>query len=143
MVNGASMKMHEVNLLNEVRDRVQGGIDLGEAIEVIDSNMTITGTFKVTIDTFTFVQGWQVSYRPTTLEWLARSDNSARFRTRGFLEGFQVMNQQSFSTMKLCQVELMILNQSLKGNTTTKKVICSSLKLSSVVVFEPLQMTCC
>jgi hypothetical protein len=33
MVNGASMKMHEANPLNEVRDRVQGGIDLGEAIE--------------------------------------------------------------------------------------------------------------
>jgi hypothetical protein len=27
------MKMHEVNPLNEVRDRVQGGIDLGEVIE--------------------------------------------------------------------------------------------------------------
>jgi hypothetical protein len=33
MVNRASMKMHEANPLNEVRDRLQGGIDLGEAIE--------------------------------------------------------------------------------------------------------------
>jgi hypothetical protein len=27
------MKVHEANPLNEVRDRVQGGNDLGEAIE--------------------------------------------------------------------------------------------------------------
>jgi hypothetical protein len=27
------MKMHEANPLNEVQDRVQGGIDLGEVIE--------------------------------------------------------------------------------------------------------------
>jgi hypothetical protein len=27
------MKMHEVNPLNEVQDRFQGGNDLGEAIE--------------------------------------------------------------------------------------------------------------
>jgi hypothetical protein len=27
------MQMHEANPLNEVRDRVQGGNDLGEAIE--------------------------------------------------------------------------------------------------------------
>jgi hypothetical protein len=27
------MKMHEANPLNEARDRIQGGIDLGEAIE--------------------------------------------------------------------------------------------------------------
>jgi hypothetical protein len=33
MVNGASMKMHEANPLNVVRDRVQGGNDLGEAFE--------------------------------------------------------------------------------------------------------------
>jgi hypothetical protein len=28
-------------------------------------------------------------YRLTTLEWLARGDESARFQTRGLLEGFQ------------------------------------------------------
>jgi hypothetical protein len=33
MVNEVSMKMHEANPLNEVRDRVQGGNGLGEAIE--------------------------------------------------------------------------------------------------------------
>jgi hypothetical protein len=33
MVNGASMKMHEANPLNESQYRVQGGINLGEAIE--------------------------------------------------------------------------------------------------------------
>jgi hypothetical protein len=27
------MKMHKANPLNEVRDRVKGGIDLGEVIE--------------------------------------------------------------------------------------------------------------
>jgi hypothetical protein len=34
MVNGASMKMHEANPLNGRRDRVQGGIDQGEAIQM-------------------------------------------------------------------------------------------------------------
>jgi hypothetical protein len=33
MVNGALMKMHEANPLNEVWDRVQGGNNPGEAIE--------------------------------------------------------------------------------------------------------------
>jgi hypothetical protein len=32
MVNRASMKMHEANPLNEVRDRVEGGNDREEAI---------------------------------------------------------------------------------------------------------------
>jgi hypothetical protein len=41
MVHGASMNMHEANPLNEVRDRVQGGIDIGEAIETFDSNAAI------------------------------------------------------------------------------------------------------
>jgi hypothetical protein len=33
-------------------------------------------------------------YRQTTLEWLARSDKSARFQTRGLSEGLWLMNQQ-------------------------------------------------
>jgi hypothetical protein len=89
---------------------------------VINSNTAITGTFMVAMDTFTLVQGWQdVPYRPTALEWLARSDNPARFQTRGFLEGFQVMNQQSSSTMRLRQAELTILIWGSKGGEICQK----------------------
>jgi hypothetical protein len=34
--------MHKVNPMDEVRDRLQGGNDLGGQLKVIDSNTTIT-----------------------------------------------------------------------------------------------------
>jgi hypothetical protein len=85
-------------------------------LKAIDSNAAIIGTFKVVMDPVTLAQGWQnVPYRQITLEWLAQSDNPTRFQTRGFLEWFQVMNQQSFSMMRFCQAELMILIRRSEG----------------------------
>jgi hypothetical protein len=55
-------------------------------------------TVRVAMDTFTLAQGWQKGAIPaTTLERLARGDNSARFQTRGRHEGFGVMNPSNFS----------------------------------------------
>jgi hypothetical protein len=62
-----------------------------------------------------------VPHRQTTLERLARRDNSARFQTRGFLEVFQVMNQQSFSTMRFHQAELTILIRGSTGGEICQK----------------------
>jgi hypothetical protein len=56
-----------------------------------------------------------------TLEWLARNDESTRFRTRGSLEGFWLMNQQSSSAMRFCHVELMILIRRLEGGEICQK----------------------
>jgi hypothetical protein len=41
MINGASMKMHEVNPLIEVRNRVQGGNNLEEANEAFNDNKDV------------------------------------------------------------------------------------------------------
>jgi hypothetical protein len=91
---------------------------------VIDSNATITNTFTVARDPFTLTQGWQnVTYQQITLEWLARSDASTRFQTRGFLEGLRLMNQQYSPMMRFHQAELTILIWRSKGGEIRQKAI--------------------
>jgi hypothetical protein len=56
---------------------------------MIDRNVAIMGTFRVAMDAIALGQGWQnVPYQQKTLEWLAQSDESTSFQTRGLLEGF-------------------------------------------------------
>jgi hypothetical protein len=51
--------MHKENPMDEVRDRLQRGNDLEEAIKMIDSNAAIMGIFKVMRDSYTLAQGWR------------------------------------------------------------------------------------
>jgi hypothetical protein len=51
--------MHKENLMDEVRDRLQRGNDLEEAIKMIDSNAAIMDIFKVMRDSYTLAQGWR------------------------------------------------------------------------------------
>jgi hypothetical protein len=82
---------------------------------MIDSNTAI-------MVTFTLAQGWQKCAIPANdLGKTPRCNEAARYRTRGFLEGFWETNKQSSSMMRFHQGELMILIRRSKGKEFRQK----------------------
>jgi hypothetical protein len=55
------------------------------------------------------------------MERLAQSDEQQGFKQEDYLKGFRVMNQQSYSTMRLHQAELTILIRGSKGGEIYQK----------------------
>jgi hypothetical protein len=103
MFNGALMEMHRANPWNEVRDRVQGDIDLREVIENDQYQWGYHGTF-------TLAQGWQkwaIGKQPwkDSLKTMKRQG----FEQKDYLKDFSVMIQHTTSMISLHQAELMIL----------------------------------
>jgi hypothetical protein len=65
--------MNKVKPTNVVRDRLQGGNGLGEAIGNDREQRGYHGSFKAVMDPFTLAQGWQKCAIPTNNLGMARS----------------------------------------------------------------------
>jgi hypothetical protein len=81
--------MHKGNPMDEVRDRLQGGNDLGGPLKAINSNAAITVPSL-------WLKVGDNGLSAKTLERLVRNDEVARFRTRGLLEEFQRNDPKKF-----------------------------------------------